>query len=67
MSEPILHTTERKDCLDIMYEMNMKELLQHPVVIELINLIYEGEFSISTSSLSLSKTYQVTSEMDTFN
>ncbi len=23
MTEPILHMTERKDCLDIMYEMNM--------------------------------------------
>jgi len=34
--------TERKDCLDIMYEMNMQELLQHPVVVEVLNLVYEG-------------------------
>ena len=27
MSEPILHMTERKDSLDIMYEMNMSEML----------------------------------------
>jgi len=42
MSEPILHMTERKDSLDIMYEMNMSELLQHPVVVEVLNLVYEG-------------------------
>jgi len=67
MSEPILHTTETKDCLDIMYEMNMKELLQHPVVIEVINLVYEGEYSISSSPLSLSKTFICASEMSSLS
>lgn len=27
MQEPILHMTKRKDCLDIMNEMDMSELL----------------------------------------
>jgi len=67
MSEPILHLTERKDSLDIMYEMNMKELLQHPVVVEVINLVYEGEYSISSSPLSLSRTYLCATEMEMFN
>jgi len=67
MSEPILHMTERKDSLDIMYEMNMKELLQHPVVVEVINLVYEGEYSISSTSLSLSRTFLCMLEMDIFD
>jgi len=57
MSEPILHLTERKDSLDIMYEMNMQELLKHPIVVEVLNLVYEGKFSISASPLSLSPTF----------
>jgi len=54
MSEPILHMTERKDSLDIMYEMNMQQLLKHPVVIEVLNLVYEGKYSVSSSALSMS-------------
>ena len=54
MSEPILHMTERKDSLDIMYEMNMQELLKHPVVVEVLNLVYEGKYSVSQSALSMS-------------
>jgi len=49
--------TERKDSLDIMYEMNMQELLQHPVIIELLNLVYEGKYSISSTALSMSPTF----------
>lgn len=54
MSEPILHMTEKKDSLDIMYEMNMQELLRNPVVVEVLNLVYEGKYSISSSALSMS-------------
>ena len=54
MSEPILHMTERKDSLDVMFEMNMQKLLQHPVVVEVLNLVYEGKYSVSSSSLSMS-------------
>ena len=54
MIEPILHMTERKDSLDIMYEMNMQDLLKHPIVVEVLNLVYEGKYSISSSSLSMS-------------
>ena len=56
--------TERKDSLDIMYEMNMQRLLQHPVVVEVLNLIYEGKYSVSSSSLSMSKTFECALEMD---
>ena len=34
--------TERKDSLDIMLEMNMDKLLKHPVIVEVLNLVYEG-------------------------
>ena len=46
--------TEKKDCFDIMLEMNMQELLKHPVVIEVLNLVYEGKYSISSTALSMS-------------
>ena len=58
MSEPILHMTERKDSLDIMQEMNMQDLLKHPVVVEVLNLVYEGKYSVSSSTLNLSTTFQ---------
>jgi len=57
MSEPILHMTEKKDSLDVMYEMNMQRLLQHPVVVEVLNLVYEVKYSVSSSSLSMSITF----------
>lgn len=64
MSEPILHTTERKDSLDVMYEMNMAQLLQHPVVVEVLNLVYEGKYSVSTSALSMFQTFHCLSDID---
>lgn len=65
MSEPILHSNEKKDSLDIMYEMNMQELLRDPVVVEVLNLVYEGKFSVSSSALSMSQTFYCLLEMDT--
>jgi hypothetical protein len=65
MSEPILHMTERKDSLDFMFEMNMQRLLKHPVVVEVLNLVYEGKYSVSSSSLNMSQTFQCTLEMET--
>ena len=67
MLEPILHMTERKDCLDIMQEMNMSELLQHPVVVEVLNLVNEGKYSITSSPISMSLTFQTMLEMSTLS
>lgn len=64
MLEPMLHYNEHKDCLDIMIEMDMKELLQHPVVMEVLNLIHEGKYSITTSPLSISYTFQCLLDME---
>ena len=49
--------TERKDSLDIMLsfyhpimlEMNMESLLKHPVIVEVLNLVYEGKYSVDSS------------------
>jgi len=57
MSEPIFHMTERKDSLDIMLEMNMESLLKHPVIVEVLNLVYEGKYSVDQSALNLSTTF----------
>jgi len=54
MIEPILSMTERKDSLDIMCEMDMQKLLQHPAVVEVINFVYEGKYSVSSSALNIS-------------
>ena len=48
---------ERKDTLDIMLEMNVSVLLKNPTLIEVLNLVYEGKYSVSNSSLSLSQTF----------
>ena len=58
MTEPIYHMIERKDSLDIMLEMNMETLLKHPVIVEVLNLAYEGKYSADGSALSLSSTFQ---------
>ena len=49
--------TERKDSLDIMLEMNMESLLKHPVIVEVLNLVYEGKYSVDQSALNLSTTF----------
>jgi len=54
MREPIFHMTERKDSLDVMLEMNMESLLNNPVIVEVLNLVNEGKFSVDSSAMSLS-------------
>jgi hypothetical protein len=46
--------TEKRDSLDIMFEMNMERLLQNPVIVEVLNLVYEGQYSADANSLYLS-------------
>ena len=40
MREPIFDLNEKLDSLDIMYEMRMEQLLKHPVIFEILNLVY---------------------------
>lgn len=65
MTEPIFHMTEKKDSLDIMLEMNMENLLKHPVIVEVLNLAYEGKYSADSSPVGLSQTFQSFFWMDT--
>ena len=46
--------TERKDSLDIMLEMNMEKLLKNPVIVEVLNLVHEGKYSVDSSAVNLS-------------
>ena len=52
--EQILHTTERKDCLDYILEMKIERLMNNPIIIEVLNLVYEGQYSVDCSITSLS-------------
>jgi len=54
MRESIFHMTERKDSLDMMLEMRMEGLLNNPVIVEVLNLVNEGSYSVDSSALSLS-------------
>ena len=64
MREPIFHMTEKKDSLDIMLEMGMDELLKHPVIVEVLNLVYEGKYSVDSSILTLSQTFSASINME---
>jgi len=57
--------TERKDSLDIMLEMNMESLLNNPVIVEVLNLVNEGKYSVDASVMSLSQTFTSFFLMDT--
>jgi len=57
--------TERKDSLDMMLEMNMESLLNNPVIVEVLNLVNEGKYSVDASYMSLSQTFQSFFLMDT--
>lgn len=65
MREPIFHMTEKKDSLDIMLEMGMDDLLKHPVIVEVLNLVYEGKYSVDSSIITLSQTFSAFANMET--
>jgi len=57
MREPIFDMETRMDALDIMLEMDMEVMIQNPVIVEVLNLVYEGQFSYDNSTLNLSQTF----------
>ena len=59
MREPIFSLKERQDSLDIMYEMKMEQLLKHPVIVELLNLVYQGQYSFEANISTLSNTFSM--------
>ena len=64
MSEPMLHLTVDHDSLDYLKEMEIAELLKHPVVVEVLNYVYEGRYSISSSPLGLMRTFACYFDME---
>mmetsp|Transcript_22212 Transcript_22212/g.34381 ORF Transcript_22212/g.34381 Transcript_22212/m.34381 type:complete len:87 (-) Transcript_22212:720-980(-) len=47
--------------------MNMGSLLNHPVIIEVLNLVYEGQYSVDSQNLYLSQTLLCFFNMDIFD
>jgi hypothetical protein len=66
MREPVLHPKEQKDSMDMMLHMGMDSLIQHKVVEEVLNLVYDGKYSIDASPLYLSSLYYISDQMDIF-
>ena len=54
MSEPILSLGTPQDSLDLMLEIEMYDLLKHQIVVEVMNLVNEGRYSVGGSVLHLS-------------
>jgi len=54
MTEPVLSLDVQRDSLDIMLEMNMEDILNHPVIVEVLNLVYEGMYTVDNQALFLS-------------
>lgn len=67
MKEPILHESEQKDSMDLILMMNTDDIIQHKVVEEVLNLVYDGKYSIDTNPLYLSSLYNTLTSMPTFS
>ena len=51
----------------MMLIMNMDSLIQHKVVEEVLNLVYDGKYSIDSSSLYLSSLWYISDQVSTFS
>mmetsp|Transcript_11822 Transcript_11822/g.18209 ORF Transcript_11822/g.18209 Transcript_11822/m.18209 type:complete len:84 (+) Transcript_11822:369-620(+) len=58
MMEPIMNLQTQQDCMDIMLEMKMETTLNNPIIVEVLNLVYEGQYSIDQPVFFLSVTFQ---------
>ena len=54
MMEPVLDLSRQEDSLDLLFEMNLVEVVGHPVVIEVLDFLNEGKYSVTTSPMGLS-------------
>ena len=54
MKEPVLHPNERKDTMDLLLHLDMDRIIQHKVVEEVLNLVFDGKYSIDSSMLDIS-------------
>mmetsp|Transcript_23983 Transcript_23983/g.36810 ORF Transcript_23983/g.36810 Transcript_23983/m.36810 type:complete len:265 (-) Transcript_23983:1822-2616(-) len=68
MLEPVLTLREKEgDILDMMLGMNMQNILNHPVIIEVLNLVNEGQQSVDSPILYLLTTLETLFEMKTID
>jgi hypothetical protein len=54
MREPVLNPIERRDSMDLMLMFDMDRIIQHKVVEEVLNLVFDGKYSIDSSMLDIS-------------
>ena len=47
--------------------MGMESLLNNPVIVEILNLVYEGKYSVDGSLLTLSPTFTAFFSMDSYD
>jgi hypothetical protein len=66
-SEPIFHLTEHKNSIDLMVDMQMDSILRNPVVVEVINLLYEGIYSVDVSLIEVGMSYHSLLNVETFS
>jgi len=67
MKEPILSMNSQQDSMDLIFTMDMNDLIQHKVVEEVLNLVYDGKYSIDTTPLYLSSLWNTMTQMSTFS
>ena len=53
--------------MDLMLMMNMEKLIQHKVVEEVLNLVFDGKYSIDSSSFDISSLWVFINQMETFS
>ena len=59
MREPILNPIERRDSMDLMLLFDMDRIIQHKVVEEVLNLVFDRKYSIDSSLLDISSLWHV--------
>ena len=67
MKEPILNINDQKDSMDLLFTMEMDDVIQHKVVEEVLNLVYDGKYSVDTTPLYLSSLWNTMTSMNTFS
>ena len=67
MREPVLNPIERRDSMDLMLMFDMDRIIQHKVVEEVLNLVFDGKYSIDSSMLDISSLWVFITQIDTFS
>ena len=63
MQEPLLSIEDNSNLMDILLQMDMEDTLNHPVIVEVLSVVQEGQYSVDTSIFNLSQTFQTFIQM----